>query len=228
MGRRGPEHHRPPRSPGRARDRIRPSPRQDRIPLLASSRGPCPHGLRPQLVKFRKRLRALEKEVCLKVSREIVRVACRLACGIKFERLFSHRAPSGRGGAADSYLRVQQMVEARARRAGVVVLYVDPTATSKRCHRCGAIGRRHRKRFECPACGLVAHADVNAAITIAFAPCRRPEETRSAPSRRSPRRRARCGAGIRTTFEGLPAFLDGRICWSDGLPPSGWIPGRDG
>lgn len=177
-----------------------------------------------RLTKLRNRLRALEKATCLKVSREIVRVARRLACGIKFERLFSHRLPRT-NGAAGPFLQVQQMVEVRARRAGVPVIYVDPTATSKRCHRCGAVGHRHRKRFECPACGLVAHADVNAAINIAVAPCRCPEEPRLSPSRRNLRREARSTAGIGMPPEGLLVLLDGRVCGADEIRRPVPIPG---
>ncbi|HIH03727.1 MAG TPA: transposase [Methanoregulaceae archaeon] len=186
---------------------------------------PVGPGRSRRLIKLRNRLRALEKAICLKVSREIVRVARRLACGIKFERLFSRRLPP-KDCAARPFLQVQQMVEARARRAGLPVLYVDPTATSKRCHRCGAVGHRHRKRFECPACGLVAHADVNAAINIAVAPCRCPEKPRLSPSRRSLRREARSTAGPGVPPEGLLALLDGRVCGPDGIPRSAPIPGK--
>lgn len=163
-----------------------------------------------QVTRFRNRLRAIEKTILLQVSWEIVRVARRLACGIKFERLFPHRLPRGSGGAIRSFFRVQQMVESRARRAGIPVRFVDPTATSKRCHRCGAVGHRHRKRFECPACGLVVHADVNAAINIAFTPCPRPEEPRASPSRRRIRRRARTTDSTDALPEGLLTFMDGQ------------------
>jgi transposase len=90
----------------------------------------------------------------------------------------------------------------------VPVLFVDPTATSKRCHRCGTVGHRYRKRFECPTCGLIAHADVNAAINIAFAPSRRSDKTQSPPSYRRLRREARRTAGATPSGEGLSALLE--------------------
>lgn len=173
-----------------------------------------------RFAKIRNRLRALVKTVCLSVSREIVRVARRLACGIKFERLFSSRPRREYGDAVRPFLMVQQMVESRARRAGVPVLFVDPTATSKRCHRCGAVGLRHRKRFECPVCGLIAHADVNAAINIAVAPCPRPTESHVSPSRRSLLRLARSTAGTCLPREGFLALFDGCTGESGGARPS--------
>jgi len=62
------------------------------------------------------------------------------------------------------------MVERRAHNRGIPVMYVNPAYTSRRCCRCGEFGRRTRKRFECPHCGYVAHADVNAAFNSASGP----------------------------------------------------------
>jgi transposase len=47
---------------------------------------------------------------------------------------------------------------------------VDPAFTSQRCSACGHTSADNRKSqavFACVACGVVLHADVNAAINIA-------------------------------------------------------------
>ena len=69
-----------------------------------------------------------------------------------------------------SFHQLQQFIEYKARLRGVEVVYIDPYATSKKCSRCGHIGNRHSKQFECPHCGHVDHADVNAAFNIALTP----------------------------------------------------------
>lgn len=69
-----------------------------------------------------------------------------------------------------SFQQLQQFIEYKARLQGVEVVYIDPHATSKKCSRCGRIGNRHSKQFECPHCGHVDHADVNAAFNIALTP----------------------------------------------------------
>jgi putative transposase len=71
-----------------------------------------------------------------------------------------------------SFFSLQRQVEKRAWDRGIPVIYVNPAYTSKRCCRCGSFGRRSKKRFECPHCGYIAHADVNAAFNIAAASLR--------------------------------------------------------
>lgn len=133
-----------------------------------------------KLRKVKSRERKTFKSALNAISRQIVSFAESLGSGIKFEKLFSvgyshrHRA----GGSYefsfqnDSFYSLQQQVEKRAGVRGIPVIYVNPAYTSKRCYRCGAYGRRSKKRFECPHCGYVAHADVNAAFNIASASLR--------------------------------------------------------
>ncbi len=112
------------------------------------------------------------------LSREIVRIASDLGCGIKFEHLPAGRLRRKNRGERNREFSINnwyfshlcQMVENRAVRQGISVIYVDPSFTSQICSRCGAHGRRHRKVFQCPECGYTGHADVNAAFNIARSP----------------------------------------------------------
>ncbi|MCK9579261.1 MAG: zinc ribbon domain-containing protein [Methanoregula sp.] len=114
-----------------------------------------------------------------KIARQIVNFAESACAGIKFEKLFSHRYLlqhetkdsfefSFENG---SFATLLYLVEKRALNRGIPVVYVNPANTSKMCSRCGGFGRRVRKRFECPQCGRIIHADVNAALNIAATPC---------------------------------------------------------
>ena len=123
-----------------------------------------------KLKKFKTKERKRFKTALAAIARQIVSFADSVNSGIKFEKLFSagyslHESPLhpfefsfGNG----SFFALQKMVERRAYNRGIPVIYVNPAYTSKRCSRCGEIGRRTRKQFECPNCGFLAHADVNA------------------------------------------------------------------
>ena len=130
-----------------------------------------------KLKKVKSRDRTLFKNTLHAISRQIVSFAEALGSGIKFEKLFSSRShvlQDVRNTAEfsfdnGSFYFLQKSVERRAQKLGIPVIYVNPAYTSKRCSRCGGFGHRYRKRFECPHCGTVIHADVNAAFNIASA-----------------------------------------------------------
>ncbi|PKG33619.1 zinc ribbon domain-containing protein [Methanoregula sp.] len=128
-----------------------------------------------KLKKAKTRERKKFKSALHAICRQIVSFAEALGTGIKFERLFSpryshrkdHSGPFVFSFENDSFFSLQRQVERRALERGIPVIYVNPEYTSKRCSRCGHFGRRTKKHFECPHCGFVAHADVNAAFNIA-------------------------------------------------------------
>ena len=128
-----------------------------------------------KLKKFKSRERTLFRNAIHKISKQIVSFAESLGSGIKFEKLFNSRYYLRQDETNysefsfdnGSFFFLQKMVEKKATRLGIPVIYVNPAYTSKRCSRCGEFGRRYRKRFECPHCGYVVHADVNAAFNIA-------------------------------------------------------------
>ena len=130
-----------------------------------------------KLKKDKSRERKAFKAAINRISRQIVSFAESLGSGIKFEKLFSSRYSHSHDAAGfiefsfgnGSFFSLQRLVEKMASRRGIPVIYVNPAYTSKRCSRCGCMGRRSRKHFECPHCGFVAHADVNAAFNIALA-----------------------------------------------------------
>ena len=128
-----------------------------------------------KLKKMKTRERKEFKAALSKISRQIVSFAEASCAGIKFEKLFTYRFqhqkeaenPYEFSFENSSFLTLLHQVEKRALSRGIPVLYVNPANTSKRCSRCGSFGHRVRKRFECPHCGAVFHADVNAAFNIA-------------------------------------------------------------
>ena len=130
-----------------------------------------------KLKKLKSRERTIIKGAIHTISRQIVSFAESVGSGIKFEKLFNTHINPLKDSSNyfefsfdnASFFHLQQQVERKAKKAGIPVIYVNPAHTSKRCSRCGGFGRRYRKRFECPHCGYVVHADVNAAINIATA-----------------------------------------------------------
>jgi IS605 OrfB family transposase len=128
-----------------------------------------------KLKKIKTREQKKFRSALVVIARQVVSFAESASAGIKFEKLFSHHAVSRKNRTLEyefsfqnsSFPHLLRLVERRAAARGIPVAYVDPANTSKMCSRCGCTGHRVRKRFECPACGAVIHADVNAALNIA-------------------------------------------------------------
>jgi putative transposase len=133
--------------------------------------------------KFRK-LRALRRrearrsrDLNHKISRRIVNYAHDQNAVIKLEYLKRIRDNVNRKSKFNrklkttvnnwSFYQLQQFIEYKAKLLGITVQYVDPQYTSQECSRCGLLGERNAKKFVCPHCANVDHADVNAAFNIA-------------------------------------------------------------
>jgi putative transposase len=100
----------------------------------------------------------------------------RTARGIAVEQLTGIRArvrlrkPQRAAVHSWAFAQLGFFLEYKARRSGVALVHVDPAYTSPTCSRCGHRNKRNRPEqatFICWSCGVVAHADQNAAINIA-------------------------------------------------------------
>ncbi|MBD3194821.1 MAG: transposase [Candidatus Lokiarchaeota archaeon] len=66
------------------------------------------------------------------------------------------------------FRKLQTYIEYKALKRGIAVKYIDPTHTSKQCHRCGIFTNvGFHRAFSCPHCGLIYDRDLNASINIA-------------------------------------------------------------
>lgn len=110
------------------------------------------------------------------LARTIVTEAARTGRGIAVEELTGIRdrvrlrKPQRVTLSSWSFHQLGSFLAYKARRAGVPMLEVDPRYTSQTCHQCGHRDKRNRPSQEtctCRSCGVVAHADHNAALNIA-------------------------------------------------------------
>lgn len=136
-----------------------------------------------KLKKIRRREKNIIRDINHKISKEIVKLALKNNCGIKLENLKGIRNNTKRrsnkknknGESFKSsintweFYQLQSMIEYKAKICGIPVIYIDPHYTSQKCSKCGTIGIRNNKKFSCPTCGHVDHADSNAAFNIAAA-----------------------------------------------------------
>lgn len=124
------------------------------------------------LRQIKTREKNIVRDLNHKISKKLVEIAVSEKSGIRFERLTGIRqnrkqAKSFRYSINSwSYYQLQKFVQYKARMCGIEVAYLAPAYTSKSCSICGTLGERTQKKFSCPSCGHVDHADVNAAFNI--------------------------------------------------------------
>jgi IS605 OrfB family transposase len=111
-----------------------------------------------------------------RIAKTIVTEAVRTGRGITVENLtrirdrVRLRKPQRVTLSSWSFHQLGGFLTYKARRAGVPLVQVDPRYTSQTCHGCGHRDKRNRpdqETFLCRSCGVVAHADHNAALNIA-------------------------------------------------------------
>jgi IS605 OrfB family transposase len=111
------------------------------------------------------------------ISKSIVAEAERTSRGIAVEELTGIRArvrlrkPQRAALHSWSFAQLGEFLTYKARRAGIPLVQVDPRYTSQTCSMCGHRDKRNRPdqaTFICRSCGVVAHADHNAALNIAM------------------------------------------------------------
>ncbi|MBN1173392.1 MAG: transposase [Micromonosporaceae bacterium] len=110
------------------------------------------------------------------IAKTIVAEAARTGRGIAVEQLTGIRErvrlrkPQRVTLSSWSFQQLGGFLAYKARLAGVPLVAVDPRYTSQTCAECGHRDKRNRpdqETFHCGSCGVVAHADHNAARNIA-------------------------------------------------------------
>jgi putative transposase len=130
------------------------------------------------LQRLRRRQSRFTKWVNHTISRRLVEFASALGKALALEDLQGIRE-RGNGFSKEmrfelgswSFYQLRQMIEYKARRAGIPVILVDAKNTSRTCSSCGYCDKHNRKsqsKFKCQRCGFESNADLNAAQNIAL------------------------------------------------------------
>ncbi|MHB8188687.1 MAG: RNA-guided endonuclease InsQ/TnpB family protein [Dermatophilaceae bacterium] len=128
------------------------------------------------LKKRSKREARFVTDVNHQVSNKIVTEAQRTGHGIAIEDLTGIRErvrlrkPQQVALHSWAFAQLGAFLTYKAEGAGVVIIPVDPAYTSQTCSECGFVSRLnrpHQAEFACRGCGVLLHADHNAAVNIA-------------------------------------------------------------
>jgi putative transposase len=129
------------------------------------------------LKKLKHKEARVTRDINHKLTTELVILAKNTNQGIRMEDLKNIRARTNKTSSRKTrritnnwnFYQIRQMMEYKAMICGVPVEFINPAYTSKTCSRCGHLGNRLKKSFECLNCKHVEHADANAAFNIALA-----------------------------------------------------------
>jgi IS605 OrfB family transposase len=98
---------------------------------------------------------AIKEEAGILVLEDLTHIRARIKVGEKM-RFRLHRW---------AFRQLQTMIQYKAERQGLHVLYVNPSYSSQECSECGCLGVRQRHHFKC-LCGNQQHSDLNASRTL--------------------------------------------------------------
>ncbi len=130
---------------------------------------------RRKLRKISGRQRRYQRDVNHGIAKRVVAKAQRLCRGIALEDLrgIRDRIKARRRQRARlhnwAFGQLRQFIVYKAAKAGVPVVFVDPTNTSRTCPVCGHVDKRNRRsqaEFQCRRCGHAGPADVIAARNV--------------------------------------------------------------
>lgn len=140
--------------------------------------GKRPLNVRRKLKRISKRESRFRRDINHQISKQLVVKAKDTSQSIAVEdlkgirdRSNQFRKPQRIQIAGWSFFQLRQFIEYKARLAGIEVVAVDPRNTSRTCSRCGHSEKANRKsqsEFVCKVCHFQIHADINAAINIAY------------------------------------------------------------
>lgn len=128
-----------------------------------------------RLRKLRDQEQRFAKDVNHTISKRLVEQAERTKRAIALENLkgIRTRVRARRSQRAQlhswSFRQLQTFIGYKAHRKGVILVFVDPRNTSRRCPACGYTDKANRlsqAAFQCMSCGCAGHADIIAAENI--------------------------------------------------------------
>lgn len=113
------------------------------------------------------------KDINHKIAKKIIQYCFEHKSGLVLEDLKNIRNKKTKSKKLNrvinswSFYQLESFIKYKALKYGVPIFKVSPHYTSQQCSKCGELGERNKKMFNCQKCKHTDHADVNAAFNIA-------------------------------------------------------------